>query len=190
MFVTDKGASLSLALFLFILKLNLTDQHLSGKKFSCEAFLLYLVPLLFFLPYFCGRPNNDLLELVWEKGQISVQGQFSRARVSPNCKTLPSHCLPSHTPIGYANNAISTNTRMGKCGNLGVELNEIRRLVPSGEVDLSGEFMAVMHEMIRKEVRSYMEQQKNGMMCFQGMEMMEGFRNVSVKRIGISRVDS
>ncbi|KAG4916764.1 Transcription factor PIF3 [Glycine max] len=84
-------------------------------------------------------PNNDLLELVWEKGQISVQGQFSRARVSPNCKTLPSHCLPSHTPIGYANNAISTNTRMGKCGNLGAELNEIRRLVPSGEVDLSEE---------------------------------------------------
>ena len=59
-----------------------------------------------------------------------------------------------------------------------------------GALNLSGEFMAVMHEMIRKEVRSYMEQQKNGMMCFQGMEMMEGFRNVSVKRIGISRVDS
>lgn len=68
-----------------------------------------------------------------------MQGQSSRARVSPNCKTLPSHCLPSHTPIGYANNAISTNTRMGKCGNLGAELNEIRRLVPSGEVDLSEE---------------------------------------------------
>ncbi|KHN14203.1 Transcription factor PIF3 [Glycine soja] len=79
-------------------------------------------------------PNNDLFELIWEKGQISVQGQSSRARVSPNCKTLP-----SHTPIGYANNAITTNTRMGKCGNLGAELNEIRRLVPSGEVDLSEE---------------------------------------------------
>nr|NP_001235688.1 MYB transcription factor MYB61 [Glycine max]ABH02829.1 MYB transcription factor MYB61 [Glycine max] len=58
-----------------------------------------------------------------------------------------------------------------------------------GALNLNAEFMAVMHEMIRKEVRSYMEQQ-NGMMCFQGMEMMEGFRNVSVKRIGISRVDS
>ncbi|TKY55671.1 Transcription factor MYB44 [Spatholobus suberectus] len=54
-----------------------------------------------------------------------------------------------------------------------------------GALNLSAEFMAVMHEMIRKEVRSYMEQQ-NGM-CFQGMD---GFRNVSVKRIGISRVDS
>ncbi|MDG2769789.1 hypothetical protein P7M38_24960, partial [Vibrio parahaemolyticus] len=59
-----------------------------------------------------------------------------------------------------------------------------------GALNLNAEFMAVMHEMIRKEVRRYMEQQKNGMMCFQGMEMMEGFRNVSVKRIGISRVDS
>ncbi|XP_027345753.1 transcription factor MYB44-like [Abrus precatorius] len=54
-----------------------------------------------------------------------------------------------------------------------------------GALNLSAEFMAVMHEMIRKEVRSYMEQQ-NGM-CFQGVD---GFRNVSVKRIGISRVDS
>ncbi|KAK7331010.1 hypothetical protein VNO77_25219 [Canavalia gladiata] len=54
-----------------------------------------------------------------------------------------------------------------------------------GAWNLSAEFMAVMHEMIRKEVRSYMEQQ-NGM-CFQSVD---GFRNVSVKRIGISRVDS
>ncbi|KAK7263193.1 hypothetical protein RJT34_30779 [Clitoria ternatea] len=54
-----------------------------------------------------------------------------------------------------------------------------------GAMNMSAEFMAVMHGMIRKEVRSYMEQQ-NGM-CFQGVD---GFRNVSVKRIGISRVDS
>lgn len=54
-----------------------------------------------------------------------------------------------------------------------------------GAMNLSAEFMAVMHEMIRKEVRSYMEQQ-NGM-CFHGMDE---FRNVSVKRIGVSRVDS
>jgi len=54
-----------------------------------------------------------------------------------------------------------------------------------GALNLSAEFMAVMHEMIKKEVRSYMEQQ-NGM-CFQGVD---GFRNASVKRIGISRVDS
>ncbi|CAJ1871224.1 unnamed protein product [Sphenostylis stenocarpa] len=86
-----------------------------------------------------SAPNNDLFELVWKKGQISLQGQSSRARMNPNCKTLPSHCSPSHTPPGYANNNNVTITRMGKYGNLGAELNEVRRLVPSGEVDLSEE---------------------------------------------------
>ncbi|XP_057416643.1 transcription factor MYB73 [Lotus japonicus] len=55
-----------------------------------------------------------------------------------------------------------------------------------GAGNFSSELMAVMHEMIRKEVRSYMEQQQNGV-CFQGVD---GFRNVAVKRMGISRVDS
>lgn len=56
--------------------------------------------------------------------------------------------------------------------------------------NFSAEFLAVMQEMIRKEVRSYMElhNQKNGM-CFQAA-VNDGFRNASVKRIGISRVDS
>lgn len=56
-----------------------------------------------------------------------------------------------------------------------------------GGLNLNGELMAVMHEMIRNEVRSYIEQ-RNGM-CFQGVDH-HGFRNVSVKPIGISRVDS
>jgi myb proto-oncogene protein len=54
-----------------------------------------------------------------------------------------------------------------------------------GGLNFSAELMAVMHEMIRNEVRSYMEQH-NGM-CFQ---IADGFRNMSVNRIGISRVDS
>lgn len=52
--------------------------------------------------------------------------------------------------------------------------------------NFSAELLGVMQEMIRKEVWSYMEQQ-NGM-CYQGGE--DGFRNASVKRIGISRIDS
>lgn len=59
-----------------------------------------------------------------------------------------------------------------------------------GAFNLSAEFLAVMQDMIRKEVRSYMERQNqnpNGM-CFQAAD--DGFRNTSVKRIGISRVDS
>ncbi|EPS61053.1 hypothetical protein M569_13750, partial [Genlisea aurea] len=50
----------------------------------------------------------------------------------------------------------------------------------------SPEFMAVMQDMIRKEVRNYMA----------GMEQQKGFnlqneavRNVVVKRMGISKID-
>ncbi|RDX86906.1 Transcription factor PIF3, partial [Mucuna pruriens] len=82
-------------------------------------------------------PHNDLFELVWEKDQISVPGQSSRARKSPNCTSLP-----PHTPrgeVGYANNN-ATITKMGKYyGNLSGELNENKRLVPSGDVNLSEE---------------------------------------------------
>ncbi|KAK7307659.1 hypothetical protein VNO77_40907 [Canavalia gladiata] len=58
-----------------------------------------------------------------------------------------------------------------------------------GPFNLNAEFLAVMQEMIRKEVRTYMAglEQQNGM-CFQAVD--DGFRNASVKRIGISRIDS
>ncbi|KAI9089317.1 hypothetical protein K1719_029596 [Acacia pycnantha] len=54
--------------------------------------------------------------------------------------------------------------------------------------NFSAELLAVMQDMIRKEVRSYMAglEQPSGV-CFQASD---GFRNGSVKRIGISRIDS
>ncbi|RYQ80740.1 hypothetical protein Ahy_Scaffold1g106946 isoform B [Arachis hypogaea] len=58
--------------------------------------------------------------------------------------------------------------------------------------NFSAELLAVMQDMIRKEVRSYMagleQQSNNNGMCFQAAD--GGFRNASVKRIGISRIDS
>ncbi|CAI8609315.1 unnamed protein product [Vicia faba] len=64
---------------------------------------------------------------------------------------------------------------------------KVSQEVGIGALNLSGEFMAVMQEMIKNEVRSYMEE-RNGM-CFQGVDRL---RNVSAKPIGIniSRVDS
>ncbi|KAK7406503.1 hypothetical protein VNO78_08130 [Psophocarpus tetragonolobus] len=53
--------------------------------------------------------------------------------------------------------------------------------------NLSAEFLAVMQDMIRKEVRTYMELQNQNGMCFHAAA--DGFRNASVKRIGISRID-
>jgi len=82
------------------------------------------------------RPENDFFELVWENGQISSQGQSSRVRRSPSCKSLPSHCLPSHSPkardkdVGYG-----SYTRLGKFGDLDSGLNEIPMSMPSNEVD-------------------------------------------------------
>lgn len=61
------------------------------------------------------------------------------------------------------------------------------REVNLGAFNFSNELMAVMQEMIKKEVRSYMawmEQEKKNGVC------SDGFRNVSMNRIGISRVDS
>ncbi|CAK8539676.1 unnamed protein product [Lathyrus sativus] len=53
--------------------------------------------------------------------------------------------------------------------------------------NFSAELLTVMQEMIRTEVRSYMAglEQQNGM-CITD----DGYRNASVKRMGISRIDS
>lgn len=61
--------------------------------------------------------------------------------------------------------------------------------VPTAPI-VNAEFLAVMQEMIRKEVRNYMSG-----MCIQEMSnnnknnSVEGFRNAVVKRIGISKID-
>ncbi|XP_027363600.1 transcription factor PIF3-like [Abrus precatorius] len=85
-----------------------------------------------------SSPENDFFELVWENGQISSQGQSSRVRKSPSCRSLPSHCLPSHSPKGRDKEVgYGINTRMGKLEDLDTGLNEIPMSVPSREVDLS-----------------------------------------------------
>ncbi|KAI4301646.1 hypothetical protein L6164_034904 [Bauhinia variegata] len=85
-----------------------------------------------------SEPESDFFELVWENGQISMQGQSSRARKSPISRSLPSHCLPSQSPNCRDRDAgHGGNTRMGKFGDLDSGLNDIPMSVPSGEVDLS-----------------------------------------------------
>jgi myb proto-oncogene protein len=49
----------------------------------------------------------------------------------------------------------------------------------------SSEFLAVMQEMIRKEVRSYMSGIKQNGLCLG----TEAIRSAVVKRIGISRIE-
>ncbi|CAK7337739.1 unnamed protein product [Dovyalis caffra] len=61
-----------------------------------------------------------------------------------------------------------------------------------GFVGFSTEFMTVMQEMIRKEVRNYMMEQSGGVvggMCYQGMSG-DGFRNVAVNnRVGVGKIE-
>ncbi|CAJ2628875.1 unnamed protein product [Trifolium pratense] len=88
-----------------------------------------------------SSPENDFFELVWESGQISSQGQSSRGtRKSPSCRSLPSHCLPSHSPRGRDKDVgggygTNNNPKTGKFCDLDSGLNEIPMSVPSREVD-------------------------------------------------------
>ncbi|KAJ7977796.1 Transcription factor like [Quillaja saponaria] len=78
-------------------------------------------------------PESDFVELVWENGQILMQGQSSRARKNPVYKSLP-----SHSPKGRDKDVgIGSNTRMGKFGELDSVLNEIPISVPSDEMGLN-----------------------------------------------------
>ncbi|XVF31535.1 hypothetical protein REPUB_Repub16aG0154100 [Reevesia pubescens] len=84
-------------------------------------------------------PENDFVELVWENGQILMQGQSSRARKIPACNSLPSHCLPSHTLKTRDKDTGNggTNTKMGKFGAIDSVLTEIPMSLPSGEIGLN-----------------------------------------------------
>ncbi|XP_022743074.1 transcription factor PIF3-like isoform X2 [Durio zibethinus] len=84
-------------------------------------------------------PENDFVELVWENGQISIQGQSSRSRKIPACNSLPSHCLPSHTPKSRDKDTGNggTNSKMGKFVAMDSVLSEIPMSVPSGEMGMN-----------------------------------------------------
>lgn len=84
------------------------------------------------------RPENDLVELVWENGQILKEGQSSRTKKSPTSNILPPFCLPSHTPKSR-DKALGNGTgaKIGKFGTVDAMLNGIQMLEPSGEMGLN-----------------------------------------------------
>nr|WAP79233.1 bhlh protein phytochrome-interacting factor 3 [Vitis amurensis] len=78
-------------------------------------------------------PENDFVELVWEGGQIMMQGQSSRARKSPLSNSFPSHTpKPRDKDTGHG-----TNSKMGKIGSMDFILNDFPLSVPSAEMGLS-----------------------------------------------------
>nr|AFH03065.1 R2R3-MYB transcription factor MYB13 [Epimedium sagittatum] len=56
-----------------------------------------------------------------------------------------------------------------------------------GFMPFNPEFLQVMQEMIKKEVRNYMSNLEQSGMCFQAPDA--GIRNAAVKRIGISKIE-
>lgn len=77
-------------------------------------------------------PKNDFVELVWDNGQLTMQGQSSRARKSHNLNNIPPH-LPK--PRGkYLENGNSE--RKGKSGTVESFLDDGLPGVPSTDNDL------------------------------------------------------
>ncbi|KAJ1414500.1 SANT/Myb domain [Sesbania bispinosa] len=115
---------------------------------------------------------------------LSLPGVDSSSEVS-NRVPEPTHAAPPPPPPPTA---IPLLPIMAAPVQMAVaqQFHEQKELAP---FNFSAELLGVMQEMIRKEVRSYMAglEQQNGM-CFQAAD--DGFRNASVKRIGISRIDS
>lgn len=80
---------------------------------------------------------------------------------------------------------------------VGMQQRAVNGGLESGFVGFTADFMAVMQEMIRREVRNYMMEQSGGGgggsgggggMCFQAIGG-EGFRNVVMNRVGMSKIE-
>ncbi|XWS14755.1 hypothetical protein CRYUN_Cryun35bG0035300 [Craigia yunnanensis] len=109
-------------------------------------------------------PGSDSCEIS-DRGPVSPPG--SNSVPSPTLVAAPT---PAPAPV------------------LAVHLQQVG--VQNGEFGMekqffSAEFLAVMQEMIRKEVRNYMVGIEQNGLCFQ----TEAIRNAVVKRIGISKIE-
>lgn len=116
-----------------------------------------------------------------------------------------SNRVAESTPVKAVESTQMTNTisllpelnRVPSPAPAGVQQGAVNSGVGTGFVGFTAEFMAVMHEMIRREVRNYMMEQ-NGVvggssgggvgMCFQAAGG-EGYRNVAMNRVGVSKIE-
>ncbi|KAL0422147.1 UNVERIFIED_CONTAM: Transcription factor PIF3 [Sesamum latifolium] len=80
-----------------------------------------------------SRAESDVVELVWDNGQIMMQGQSSRVTQSPVRNSFPSN---THR-VRDAGVVNSTSARIGKFGGVESILDDMSPVVPSGDLDLS-----------------------------------------------------
>ncbi|GLT88474.1 hypothetical protein SLE2022_064990 [Rubroshorea leprosula] len=84
------------------------------------------------------EPEDDFFELVWENGQILMQGQSSRVKKFPTSSGFQSHCFSSHSPKTRDKDwGNGTSTRMGNFGATNSALNETPISVPSAVMGLT-----------------------------------------------------
>ncbi|KAH7566637.1 hypothetical protein JRO89_XS08G0206200 [Xanthoceras sorbifolium] len=108
----------------------------------------------------------------------------------------PPTCLSLSLPGVESTEVVNESTQQQVNTNplIGAAANGEERSNESGFVGFSAEFMSVMQEMIKQEVKTYMaalEQQRSGGggVCYQGGGGGGVFRNVAMPRIGISKIE-
>lgn len=79
--------------------------------------------------------EDELVELVWENGQIVMQSQSSRAKKSPTFNNLPSSSL--RVKDKFTGN--SSTTKIGKFCLMDSMLDNMPLFVPNDEMDLTEE---------------------------------------------------
>lgn len=90
--------------------------------------------MFFILPfYLVCRSENELVELVWENGQVVMQGQSSRATRSPGLNNL----LSNTSRVRDTGGGHAATARFGKFGGVESIMNDMASVVPSGDMDLS-----------------------------------------------------
>ncbi|XP_010240811.1 PREDICTED: transcription factor PIF3 isoform X2 [Nelumbo nucifera] len=80
-------------------------------------------------------PDHDFVELVWENGQILMQGQSSKTRRSPSSNNLPSYISKVQDKDG----GDATNLKIGRSRTEEHVLNDFTSTVPSGNMGLASE---------------------------------------------------
>ncbi|KAK6939652.1 SANT/Myb domain [Dillenia turbinata] len=118
-------------------------------------------------------PGSDLCE---DSNQGSAFGSGS----NPN-QAVHSQTPQIAVPLQQVPPAVQTN----QACELGTGIRESLDRSEKGFVPFSAELLAVMQEMIRKEVRNYFAGIEQNGVCLHA----DGIRNAIVKRIGISKID-
>ncbi|XP_010271074.1 PREDICTED: transcription factor PIF3 isoform X2 [Nelumbo nucifera] len=78
-------------------------------------------------------PDNEFVELVWENGQILMQGQSGRSRKSPSCTNHSSHISKVHEKDGRD----AVTPKIGRLGTIESVLNDFSTAGPSGHMGLA-----------------------------------------------------